>query len=76
MKMARDFDPGIGFPLLLYTTAFAIASSSLLIASTLLYTSLAYYRVSTHPAHTTQRSRFMPPYADAGGTGPPKRRRR
>ena len=42
MKMARDFDPGIGFPLLLYTTAFAIASSSLVIASTLLYTALAY----------------------------------
>jgi hypothetical protein len=42
MKLAKDFDTGIGVPLLLYTTAFALSFSSLAIASTLLYTALAY----------------------------------
>ncbi|MGQ0523356.1 MAG: hypothetical protein ACT4P8_06825 [Betaproteobacteria bacterium] len=42
MKLAKDFDPGIATPLLLYTTAFAISFSALAIASTLLYTAIAY----------------------------------
>jgi hypothetical protein len=40
MKLARDFEPGIGVPLLLYAAAFGIAVSSLSIASALLYTAL------------------------------------
>jgi hypothetical protein len=42
VKLAKDFDPGIATPLLLYTTAFALSFSSLAIASTLLYTAIAY----------------------------------
>ena len=42
MKLAKDFDPGIGAPLLLYTTAFAISFASLAIASTLLFTVLVH----------------------------------
>ena len=40
VKLAKDFDPGIGAPLLLYTAAFAISFLSLAIAATLLYTVL------------------------------------
>jgi hypothetical protein len=42
MKLAKDFDPGITGPVLLYSTAFAVSFSSLAIALTLLYTALAY----------------------------------
>ena len=42
MRPAKDFDPGIATPLILYTAAFAIAFSSLTIASTLLYTALQF----------------------------------
>lgn len=42
MKLARDFDPGIGMPLLLYTAAFGIAFSTLVIASSLLYAVLQF----------------------------------
>lgn len=40
MKLAKDFDPGMGFPVLLYAAAFGIAFSTLTIAATLLYTVL------------------------------------
>lgn len=42
MRLAKDFDPGIGTPLLLYTAAFGIAFSSLVVASSLLYTLLQF----------------------------------
>lgn len=40
MRLAKDFDPGIAAPVLLYSVAFAISFSSVAIASTLLYTVL------------------------------------
>jgi len=42
MKLARDFDPGIGMPLLLYTAAFGIAFSALVIASGLLFAAFQF----------------------------------
>jgi hypothetical protein len=42
MRLAKDFDPGIGLPLILYTAAFGLAFSSLTIASTLVFTLLFY----------------------------------
>jgi hypothetical protein len=42
MKLAKDFDPGIGMPLLLYTATFGIAFSTLIIASGLLFTAFQF----------------------------------